>query len=354
MTRPSFAYIDIQALRANARWLKQHCAGSKLMCVVKADAYGHDVQIIAPALADIADGFAVAHCAEGLELRAMNQTAPILVLEGSFNNAELDAAYQSDLTVALTNGWQIHDYLARPPQLRPAVWLKIDTGMHRLGLSETQLDKLCSDHILPSDTVLFTHFSDADTDPEKTALQTARLVSLGQRYGLKTSAANSPACLLYPDTHLDWVRPGYSLYGGSPLERIESNLQAVMKVYTRIHSIRSIPPGECVGYGSTWCAERTSTIATLPVGYADGYPRSIKPGTLVWLHNQFAPVVGRVSMDLLTVDVTDIPTAKEGDLVELWGDNMPLHTLANHNDLSGYEIMARIPKRLHRSSDWLL
>jgi alanine racemase len=284
----------------------------------------------------------------------MNPTAPILVLEGAFNSAELDAADHHDLTLALTNTWQVNDYLARPAQRRPAVWLKVDTGMHRLGLSEAQVEKLCHNNTLPSDTVLFTHFSDADTDPEKTALQTARLLSLGQRFGLSMSAANSPACLLYPDTHLDWVRPGYSLYGGSPLAEIEQNLKPVMKVYTRIHSIRRLAPGECVGYGSTWCAERTSTIATLPIGYADGYPRSITSGSLVWLHEQFAPVVGRVSMDLITIDVTDIPAAKEGDLVELWGDNMPLHTLANHNGLSGYEILARIPKRLARSSEWQL
>jgi alanine racemase len=354
MTRPTFAHIDVQALRANAQWLKQHCQGSKLMCVVKADAYGHDIQLVAPSLADIADGFAVAHCVEAIELRTINPTSPILVLEGAFNPEEVDTAYQYGLTLALTNTQQIQDYLTRPSQLRPSVWLKIDTGMHRLGLSETQLDKFCGDNTLPSDTVLFTHFSDADTDPNKTAHQLARLVRLGTRYKLKMSAANSPACLYHPDAHLDWVRPGYALYGGSPMAHIEEHLRPVMKVHTRIHSIRSLGAGECVGYGSTWCAERTSTIATLPIGYADGYPRSIANGTKVWLHNQFAPVVGRVSMDLITVDVTDIPQAKAGDLVELWGDNMPLHTLANHNGLSGYEIMARIPKRLQRSSDWLL
>lgn len=354
MTRPTFAHIDIQALRANTLWLKQHCRGSKLMCVVKADAYGHDIQLVAPALADIADGFAVAHCAEGIELKAMNLTVPILILEGAFNSAELDLAHQYDLTVALTNIWQVQDYLALPVHQRPSVWVKVDTGMHRLGLSESQLDELCQNNTLPQNTVLFTHFSDADADPEKTAQQLAQLIRLGKQYKLKMSAANSPACLYHPETHLDWVRPGYALYGGSPLAHIEEHLRPVMKVYTRIHSIRSLGAGECVGYGSTWCAERTSTIATLPVGYADGYPRSIANGTKVWLHNQLAPVVGRVSMDLITVDVTRIAAAKEGDLVEIWGDNMPLHTLANHNGLSGYEIMARIPKRLPRSKDWLL
>ena len=354
MTRPTFAYIDIQALRSNAQWLKQHCHGSRLMCVVKADAYGHDIRLIAPALADIADGFAVAHCAEGLELRAVNPTAPILVLEGAFDTIELDTAYQHDLTVAITNTWQIIDYLARPANRRPAIWLKVDTGMHRLGLSESQLEDLCRDHPLPQDTVLFTHFSDADTDSEKTALQLALLTKLGQRYKLPMSAANSPACLSYNESHLDWVRPGYALYGGSPLTDIEEHLRPVMKVYTRIHSIRSLRIGECVGYGSTWSAKQDSRIATLPIGYADGYPRSIASGTKVWLHNQFAPVVGRVSMDLITVDVTGTPEAKEGDLVELWGDNIPLHTLANHSGLSGYEIMARVPKRLQRSDTWRL
>jgi alanine racemase len=354
MTRPTFAYIDIQALRANALWLKQQCRGSKLMCVVKADAYGHDLQLVAPALSDIADGFAVAHCTEGLELRAINPTAPILVLEGAFNAAELETAYQYDLTLALTNTCQVGDYLARHIQQRPAVWLKVDTGMHRLGLSEAQLEDLCRAHTLPNDTVLFTHFSDADTDSQKTALQLSRLTKLGRHYDLPMSAANSPACLNYSESHLNWVRPGYALYGGNPLPQIEENLRPVMKVYTRIHSIRSVSTGECVGYGSTWCAEQASLIATLPVGYADGYPRSIIRGTNVWLHDQLAPVVGRVSMDLITVDVSHIPQARQGDLVELWGDNMPLHTLAHHNGLSGYEIMARIPKRLHRNTEWLL
>ncbi len=354
MTRPTFAYIDLQALQHNAQWLKHQCKGSKLMCVVKADAYGHSLALVAPALADIADGFAVAHSAEGIELRALNADVPILILEGAFEPEDVELAYQYRLTLALTNIHQVNDYLARPSQQRPSVWLKVDTGMHRLGLSETQLTTLCESHQLPADTVIFTHFSDADTDAIKTRLQLAKLTELGRRYGLGMSAANSPACLHYPESHLDWVRPGYAIYGGCPFDTLDPNLQPVMKVHTRIHSIRSLQSGECVGYGSTWCAQQPTRIATLPIGYADGYPRSIKSATPVWLHNRSVPIVGRVSMDLITIDVTQVPQAAEGDLVELWGDNIRLHTLAQHNDLSGYEIMARIPKRLRRSSDWLL
>jgi alanine racemase len=348
MTRPTKATIDLSALQQNAQRLRDRAPNSRCLFVVKADAYGHGIELVAPALQNLGDGFAVAHCDEGVALRHLGIEQPILILEGNFDANELALAYHHNLTVALTNSTQIADYLATATAQRPAIWLKLDTGMHRLGLTATEIDDFAARTHQSQSTVLFTHFSDADQSDERTELQLQSLINLGSSLGYPMSAANSPALLRYPATHLDWVRPGYAVYGNPPTGTDAPDLQPVMTVQSRIHSLRTIAAGECVGYGSTWCANRESVIATIPIGYADGYPRSARNGTPVLINGRIAELAGRVSMDLITVDVTNIGPVMVGDPVELWGKNLPVSVIADYNDLSGYEILARIPKRLPR------
>ena len=348
MTRPTKATIDLSALQHNAQTLRDRAPNSRCLFVVKADAYGHGIELVAPALQKLGDGFAVAHCDEGIALRHLGIDQPILILEGSFDADELALAHHHNLTVALTNSTQIADYFGTATDQRPAIWLKLDTGMHRLGLTHAEINDFASRATSSQSTVLFTHFSDADQSDERTELQLRSLISLGKALRYPMSAANSPALLRYPNTHLDWIRPGYAIYGNPPSGADAPDLQPVMTVQSRIHSLRTIGAGECVGYGSTWCAHRQSVIATIPIGYADGYPRSARNGTPVLVNGRLAELAGRVSMDLITVDVTNIGPVQVGDPVELWGKSLPVSVIADYNDLSGYEILARIPKRLPR------
>ena len=348
MTRPTKATIYLSALQHNAQALRDRAPNSRCLFVVKADAYGHGIELVAPALQKLGDGFAVAHCDEGIALRHLGIDQPILILEGSFDADELALAHHHNLTVALTNSTQIADYFGTATDQRPAIWLKLDTGMHRLGLTHAEINDFASRATSSQSTVLFTHFSDADQSDERTELQLQRLINLGKALRYPMSAANSPALLRYPNTHLDWIRPGYAIYGNPPSGADAPDLQPVMTVQSRIHSLRTIAAGECVGYGSTWCAHRQSVIATIPIGYADGYPRSARNGTPVLVNGRLAELAGRVSMDLITVDVTNIGPVQVGDPVELWGKSLHVSVIADYNDLSGYEILARIPKRLPR------
>ena len=349
MTRPTHATINIAALAHNARWLKSIASGAKLMAVVKADAYGHDVRIIAPALDGIADAFAVAHLDEAIELRELSITQPILVLEGAFSDSEYVEASNHNITLALTDEWQARHYLSIPIPQRPAVWIKFDSGMHRLGLDADGVNQLLQVPHAAQPTV-FTHFADADVDRGKTLNQLNKLTRLTRGHKCTLSAANSPALIQYPETHLDWVRPGFSLFGANPTMLRLPELQPVMSLKTRIHSLRWIDAGESVGYGGTWTAQRRSLIATLPIGYADGYPRDAKNGTPIWLRGREVPLSGRVSMDLITADVTDIEDPQIGDNIELWGSELRIERVADFNSMSAYELLARIPKRLPRLS----
>lgn len=347
MTRPTLATIDTSALAHNANWLKSSANGAKLMAVVKADAYGHDVRIVAPALDGIADGFAVAHLDEAVELRGLKITKPILVLEGAFSESEYAEARSQNVTLALTDDWQARHYLSMPSQQRPAVWIKFDSGMHRLGLDARGVQELLRVQHRVEPTV-FTHFADADIDRNKTLRQLHKLTHLTQGHRCTLSSANSPALMQYPETHLDWVRPGFALYGANPTNTHVDELKPVMTLNTRIHSLRWIDAGESVGYGGTWTADRRSLIATLPVGYADGYPRQANNGTPMRLRGQEVPLAGRVSMDLITADVTNVDNAQIGDEIELWGNEVRIERIAAFNGMSAYELLARIPKRLPR------
>ncbi len=356
MTRPTRAQINLGNLRHNAAIAAGLAPASRLMAVVKADGYGHGGEIVAEALEEQASGFAVASLEEASRLRDHGIRRPILLLEGVFEVAEMAEAARTGVWIMVTGEQQLRWLCEARLDAPLTCWLKVDTGMHRLGISpervEAFVQALEATPNAADDVVLCTHFSRADElEQTETRLQLARFLGACEGRNCARSAANSPAVLAWPETHLEWVRPGYMLYGDSPFAQAESRasqLRAVMTLVSEVINVRDIPAGDTVGYGGTWRADRPTRVATVTAGYGDGYPRTAANGTPVLVNGQRAPLAGRVSMDMLTVDVTDLPPVNVGDPVTLWGEGLPVGEVARHAATIGYELMTRMPPRVPR------
>jgi len=315
------AHIDLGHLQHNTRLARQLAPDSKLMAVVKANAYGHGLPEIVRCLQE-ADGFAVARFDEAIELRQYETNKPALLLGGAYNHSELDSCLQHAIDVVVHQDEQLALLCEHKPAraAKIAVWLKIDTGMHRLGIPPEDFSgyyqKLSA---LPfvSRVVAMTHFASADeaNNPFTTVQINTFHSAISSAPGIETSLANSAGLTHWKQSHGDWVRPGLMLYGISPDASCTLDLKPVMTLDAPIVALHRIAANETVGYNQIWRATRASTIATVCFGYGDGYPTQIKPGTPVLLYGQRVPIVGRVSMDLITVDVTDLPQTRTGDKV---------------------------------------
>jgi alanine racemase len=326
------------------------------MCVVKANGYGHGALTVARALDSHTDALAVACIEEAVELRDGGISAPILLLEGVFEPTELQLASSQDFWVMIDNSQQLA-WLEQADLEKPVTcWLKIDTGMHRLGIDPEYAasfhQRLLNCPNRGGELVSCTHFASAD---ELESGQTLRQIALFERATADLagprSAANSPGLLGWPQSHYDWIRPGYMLYGNSPFPSQHPNtadLQPVMTLVSAVISVRDVAPGETVGYGASWTAKRPSRIATVSIGYGDGYPRVAPNGTPVLVMGRRAPLAGRVSMDMITVDVTDLGEISIGDEVVLWGEGLPAGEVASHANTIGYELTTRMPMRTPR------
>jgi alanine racemase len=352
--RPARALIDLAALRHNYR-LARELGGRKALAVVKADAYGHGAVRCARALEPEADGFGVACIEEALELREAGIRAPILLLEGFFEAAELALIEAHDLWFVVQAHWQI-DAIERARPAKPfTVWLKLDSGMHRLGLAArgygVALHRLqAMPHV--GEVVAMTHFARADElDCDRTEQQLALFNQVCAEASLPTSLENSPALLGWPDVHDAWSRPGLMLYGASPFagpHPLADRLRPVMTVESGIISVRELDAGEPVGYGARFVTRRPSRIGVVAMGYADGYPQFVPNGTPVAIDGRPGDLVGRVSMDMLTVDLTDHPAAGLGSRVQLWGEQVRVHDLAARCQTSAYQLLCalkRVPRR---------
>ncbi|MCL4104039.1 UNVERIFIED_CONTAM: hypothetical protein GTU68_034901 [Idotea baltica] len=326
------------------------------MAVVKANAYGHGVIGIAKALEPLADALAVACIEEADELRKGGIRAPILLLEGVFQEKEIAIASRENYWLCVDNEWQLGciEQAALP---RPvSVWLKIDTGMHRLGIAPENaavaFHRLSQSSNVKNDIVLCTHFASADElNSDQTHRQLDQFEIACQHLQAERSAANSPGVLAWPESHLDWIRPGYMLYGNSPLIEPHKNthaLRPVMTLSSAVISLRDVAAGEPVGYGATWTAQRNSRIATIAIGYGDGYPRLARNNTPVLINGVRAPLAGRVSMDMITVDVTELSHVEIGDEAILWGKGLSVAEVASHAGTIGYELTTRMPARTRR------
>lgn len=356
MSRGTCAHMDPSALRYNLQRVKTLAPRARIWAVVKADGYGHGAVQVAQSL-HLADGFAVATLAEAQSLREAGIDAPILLLEGTLGPLQaLDAVRLGcDTVVHQTEQLAFLEAMAdRLEQQR--IWLKIDTGMHRLGVAPEQVPGFVAriQAICPGQPVnLMTHFASAD-EPETpyTALQIARFNELATALpDTRLCLANSAGVMAWSDSHADWVRPGIMLYGASPglgKTGLELGLKPAMRLTAPVIALRTVPAGDWVGYGARWQAARESRIATLAIGYGDGYPRHAPDGTPVWLGGRRVPLVGKVSMDMLTVDVTDAPQIQLGDPAELWGNHLSVDEVASHIGTVGYELLTRVSPRVDK------
>lgn len=350
MKREVVASINLDALRRNFRVARRHCPRSRVMAVVKANAYGHGLLPVARALAD-ADMLAVAVIDEALALRAGGINKPIMILEGIFSADELRLAVEHRFSIVVHQREQL-GILRQTPVSRPLqVWLKIETGMHRLGLPEALADAAVPELKARSYVLgAMTHFACADelSHPLNT-VQLNKLMAFARRHNVPASAANSSAVVSAPGSHLDIIRPGIMLYGGSPVlgrAASEYDLQPVMTLTARLIAVNDVPRGERVGYGAAWLAPRDSRIGVVGIGYGDGYPRTTMAGAPVLIDGKTAPLVGRVSMDMLTVDLTMFPQVKVGDPVVLWGEGLSADVIARQANTISYELFCRLSGRV--------
>ncbi|KJH83251.1 alanine racemase [Stutzerimonas stutzeri] len=353
--RPLVATIDLSALRHNYLLAKRCAPGRQAFAVVKANAYGHGARETVTALREIADGFAVACLEEAEDIRASAPGARILLLEGCFEPAEYLRAAELGLDVAIQDQRQAEWLLAADLSRPLNVWLKLDSGMHRLGFTLEGL-RLCHAQLKGLGQVaelnLISHFACADERGHPlTGLQLERCGELLELAFDNCSLANSAAVLTLPQAHMAWIRPGIMLYGATPFSELSAQtlgLKPAMTLTGALIAIRELQPGESVGYGAGWVAQRASRIGTVSCGYADGYPRTAPSGTSVVIHGQRVPLTGRVSMDMLAVDLTDVPQAQLGDAVELWGAQMPIDELAQACGTIGYELLTKVTGRVPR------
>ena len=351
--RPARALIDLQALRHNYQ-LAREVTGAKALAVIKADAYGHGAVRCAQALEADTDGCAVACIEEALELRAPGIRAPILLLEGFFEADELPLIVEHDFWCVVQSLWQLEAIeqaqLAKPIQ----VWLKVDTGMHRVGLHPSEY-KSAYQRLQASDKVakivLMSHFARADElDSLRSVEQVAVFLAARDDLSAEVSLRNSPAILGWPSVPSDWVRPGLMLYGATPFEQdhpLAARLQPVMTLESKVIGVRGLPAGEPVGYGAKFITPKPMRIGVVAMGYADGYPRHAPTGTPVLVAGQRSQLLGRVSMDMLCIDLTDVPEAGLGSTVELWGKNILASEVAEKAETIPYQIFCNL-KRVPR------
>ncbi|MGV0998653.1 MAG: alanine racemase [Fluviibacter sp.] len=358
--RPLFAEFSANALRHNAHLAKRLMGGQgKIYAVIKADAYGHGLIPVAQALSDLVDGFAILELAAARSLRALDMALPILMLEGFYNEAELIEFSRLGLSTVVHRADQI-DTLAKTALENPIpVFMKLNTGMNRLGLSLTEAAASYARlKQLPqvSSVTVMTHFADAD-NARGTGWQLERLAAgWPEAFDQTLSLGNSAALLDAPaDRRVvgDIARPGIMLYGSSPWGGADPaksaaalGLKPVMTLKSALISVQIIQPGERVGYGGTFTADKPMRIGIVAGGYADGYPRHASNQTPILVNGLHTHLVGRVSMDRLCCDVTDIPEAQLGSPVVLWGDGLPVDTVADSAGTISYELFCALSPRV--------
>ena len=353
MSRTTVATIHLSALRANLARIRALSQGARIMAVVKADGYGHGLERVARTLAD-ADAFGVAAIADGLRLRAAGLRQRIVVLSGPDEAADLAEMRRLQLDAVIHHEAQLQ-WLEADRDSRPLrVWLKIDTGMHRLGFApehvadvHARLRRLATLH---DDIVLMTHFAASDEfDCATTATQIARFDEVTRHLPGERCLSNSAGVLGWPAARGDWVRAGGLLYGLSVVagkSGSELGFAPAMTLSSRLIAINQLQQGEKVGYAGTWACPQDMRVGVISIGYGDGYPRSAASGTPVLIGDEFAYVIGRVSMDLVTLDLRQAPSARLGDRAVLWGRGLPAERIADAAGTISYDLTCGMTKRV--------
>jgi alanine racemase len=347
------AIVDSGALRHNLGVVRRYAPRSKVMAVIKANAYGHGLVPTARALIG-ADAFGVARLAEGLALRDQGLGQRIVLLEGVFSKDELDTVALHGFEIVVHSPQQIELLRDWRGVKQHHVWIKVDSGMNRLGFriedfpaAWQALNECPSVSAKPR---LMTHLASADErDSQHTDAQVSRFRVLVEKLGVERSAANSAGLLAWPQAHMEWVRPGVMLYGVSPFADgvgAAFDLRAAMTLCTRLIAVRLVKPGERVGYGGSWVAGTASRIGIAAIGYGDGYPRQIGSGSPVLVAGQRCKIAGRVSMDMIAIDLANAQSAQVGDDVTLWGQGLPVEEMATCAATIPYELICGVSQRV--------
>ena len=353
MSRATTATIHVDALRHNLAQVRALAPNSRVMAVVKADGYGHGLERVARALAG-ADAFGVAALADAERLRAAGLSQRIVLLSGFDEASDLSQLRQLGVDTVVHHESQLAMLENDDAALPIRVWLKIDTGMHRLGFApelaaglQARLKALAN---VADDITLMTHFASSDEfGGQQTRLQLRSFTGAAGVFAGEQSLANSAAILGWPDAHGDWVRAGGALYGLSVVAGktgADFGLKPAMTLSTRLIAINRIAKGERIGYSATWACPEDMDVGVAAIGYGDGYPRRAPPGTPVLVNGVRVPVIGRVSMDLMTLDLRAAPQASVGDLVTLWGPDLPVEVVAAAAETISYELTCSITRRV--------
>jgi alanine racemase len=358
MSRPTVATIHIGALRHNLARVRELAPASRVLAVVKADGYGHGLERVAHAL-EGADAFGVAAISDAERLRAAGLSQRIVLLSGFDEPADLAALRRLDVESVLHSDEQLRMLDADGQGTPLRVWLKLDTGMHRLGFAPARAAELHARlRAMPTidpDIVLMSHFARSDEfECDATARQIAAFDLATSGLDGPRSLSNSAGVLGWPRAHGDWVRPGGALYGLSPVagrSGRDLGLEPAMTLSTRLIAINTVPRGEAVGYGGAFTCPQDMPVGIAAIGYGDGYPRHAGSGTEVLVDGARAPIVGRVSMDLLAIDLRALPYARVGDPVVLWGRELPIEEVATAAGTIGYELACGITRRVRFVED---
>lgn len=353
MSRPTHIYIDVSALLYNFQRVQYYAPGKKIIAMVKANAYGCGVAAIVPILEHRVAAFGVACLEEALTIRKLGSRAECILFQGIFSPEDLIYLQQYHLQCVVHHSHQIQWILAHRTKEKIKIWLKIDSGMHRLGFKPDKVEEVMR-ALLQCPWVecmgFMTHLACADTPNaplNASQLQTFQDSTLSYP-NMARSMANSAAIISLPQTHADIIRPGIMLYGVSPFGYISSQelgLRPVMQFVSQITAIHHYPANTPIGYGATWKSPNPSRIGVVPVGYGDGYPRHVSPQTPVWIRGHLVPIVGRISMDMLNIDLTKTPFIQEGDTVELWGKNLMVEEIARKANTLAYELLCQASQR---------
>ncbi|WP_370609132.1 catabolic alanine racemase DadX [Klebsiella pneumoniae] len=351
MTRPVVASIDLLALRQNLQIVRRAAPGSRLWAVVKANAYGHGVARVWSALS-AADGFALLNLEEAILLREQGWKGPILLLEGFFHADELAVLDQYRLTTSVHSNWQIKALQQAKLRAPLDIYLKVNSGMNRLGFMPEWVHTVWQQLRAISNVgemTLMSHFAEAE-NPQGIVEPMRRIEQAAEGLDCPRSLANSAVTLWHPEAHFDWVRPGIVLYGASPSGQWQdianTGLKPVMTLRSEIIGVQNLRPGEAIGYGGLYRTTQEQRIGIVACGYADGYPRVAPSGTPVLVDGVRTTTVGRVSMDMLAVDLTPCPQAGIGAPVELWGKEIKIDDVAASSGTVGYELMCALAPRV--------
>ena len=356
MARRCTASINLSAIKENYLYAKSLAPNSKAIAIIKADAYGHGAIEVAKKLDEVADAYGVACIEEALELlnSGIDKT-PILLLEGVFEKSELVLVAKHSLIVTVCNSIQLQWLLDADLNKPIDVFVKYDSGMGRLGFQDDsfiQAINLLEESKNIGEITLMTHFSSADD--LGSSLTTKQIRNFDNTLYAKKypeSLANSAAILKWSESHRDYVRPGIMLYGSSPFSdaKYQKNLIPAMTLSSVLISIKNLKKGQGIGYGTRFICPLDMQIGVVAIGYADGYSRHAKDGTPVYINDTRSRVVGRVSMDMITIDITDVPNPEIGDRVELFGENVSVDEVAKYCNTISYEIFTKITRRVYKA-----